>query len=112
MADCPKKNTKCKVEISFADAVEIFKHDIITLKAHILVQRRQVNAHLEMKASLTEYDLMIQVDFAKSYKNEQQDAVERGDLVNQCFKILAACYYSVCPNNAKINNGNIINQEF
>lgn len=30
-----------------------------------------------MKTSLTTNDLMIQVDFAESYKNEQQDTIQQ-----------------------------------
>ena len=49
-----KKIPKSKVDVTFKDAAEMFKDDIKTLKEHISIKRRQVNAYNEIKASLTE----------------------------------------------------------
>ena len=69
-----KKITKSRIEVTFEDAIEMLKEEVAILKQHIHIKRRQVNAYQEMKASLSSNNLMIQVNFAESYKNEQQDA--------------------------------------
>ena len=43
----------------------MFKDDIKTLKEQISIKRRQLNAYHEIKASLSENDLMLHVDFAE-----------------------------------------------
>ena len=101
-----KKIAKVKIQISFGDAIEMFKEDVVVLKEHIHVKRRQVNAYHELKDSLTDNDLMVQVDFAESYKNEQQDAIQSAYFGNQCFSIFTACCYSKVS--GKIKNDNVI----
>ena len=56
----------------FEGAAEMFKDDIRTLKEHIYIKRRQVNAYHKIKTSLSENDLMLYVDFTESYKSDQQ----------------------------------------
>ena len=51
-----KTITKSEVDVTFKDAAEMFKDNIKTLKEHIYIRRRQVNAHHEIKASLSEND--------------------------------------------------------
>ena len=46
------KNTKATIEVSFNDAIEMFKEEVASLKEHIHTKRRQVNACREMKTSL------------------------------------------------------------
>ena len=83
---------KYKVDVTtFKDAVEIFKDDIKTLKERIYIKRRQVNTYLKIKASLSENDLMLHVDFAESYKNDQEVIIQGAYFGNQCFKIFIAC---------------------
>ena len=43
----------------------MFKDDIKTLKEQISIKRRQLNAYHEIKASLSQNDLMLHVDFAE-----------------------------------------------
>ena len=54
----------------------MLKEEVAILKEHTHIKQRQVNAYQEIKASLSPNDLMIQVDFAESYKNEQQYAIQ------------------------------------
>ena len=71
-----KKITKATIEVSFNDAIEMLNEEVVSLKERIHIKRRQVNACREMKPSLTDEAfayLMVQVDFAESYKNAQQD---------------------------------------
>ena len=72
-----KKIAKSKIEVSFKDAIEMLKDELVVLKEHIHIKRRQVSAYQGMKASLGPNDLMVQVDFAASYKNDQQDAITK-----------------------------------
>ena len=91
-----KKITTSRIEVTFKDAIEMLKEEAAILKAHIHIKRRQVNAYQEMKASLNQNNLMIQVDFAESYRNEQQDAIESAYFGNQCFSIFTvSCYFNV-----------------
>ena len=51
-----KKINKSKVNVTFKDTFEMFKDDIKAFKEHIYIKRRQINAHHEIKASLSESD--------------------------------------------------------
>ena len=44
----------------------MFRKDLKTLKEHIYIKRKQFDGHREMKTSLTEEDIILQIDFAKS----------------------------------------------
>ena len=72
-----KKINKPTIEVSFNGFIEMFKEEVGISKEHIHIKRRQVNAYWEIKASLTDNDLMVQVDFAESYKSDQRDAIQR-----------------------------------
>ena len=101
-----KKITKSRIEVSFEDAIEMLKEEIAILKEHIHIKRRQVNVYQEMKTSLSSNNLMIQVDFAESYSNEQQDVIQSAYFGNQCFSIFTgSCYLNVQRN---IKNDNVI----
>ena len=69
----------------------MFKDDIKALKGHAHNKKKQVNAYHEIKASLSENYLMLHVNFAESYKNDQQDAIQSAYFGNQYFRILTAC---------------------
>ena len=94
-----KKVTKSKVDVTFKGTAEMFPDDIKTVKEHIYTTRRQINAYHEVKPCLSESDLMLHVDFAESYKNDQRDAIQNAYFGNQCFRIFTACCYVKSPNN-------------
>ena len=84
----------------------MLKEEVIILKEHIHIKQRQVNAYPKMKTSLSPNDLMIQIDFPESYKNEQQDVIQSAYFGNQCFSIFTACcYFNV---QGKIKNDNVV----
>ena len=91
-----KKIIKSKVDVTFKDAAEMFKDDINTLKENIYIKRRQANVYHEIKASFSENDLMLHVDFVESYKNDQQDAIQSAYFGNQYIKIFTACCHKQC----------------
>ena len=59
-----------------------------------------------MKVSLTDNDLMVQADFAESYKNDLQDAIQNTYFGNQGFSIFTACCYFKVTNNNVIDGKN------
>ena len=101
-----KKITKATTEVSFNDGIEMIKEEVASLKEHIYIKRRQVNAYRELKASLTDSDLMFQINFAESYKNDQQDAIQSACFGNQCFSIFMTCSYVNVD--GKIKNSNVV----
>ena len=63
-----------------------------------------------MKTSITDNDLIVQVDFTKCYKYYQQDAIQSAYFENQCFSIFTACcYFSV---DGKINESNVMHCKY
>ena len=73
----------------------MFKDDIKTLKEHIYIKRRQVNAYHEINASLSENDLMLHGDFAESYESGQQDSIAKCIFRKSMFKhIYSVLLYS------------------
>ena len=54
----------------------MFEDDIKKMKEQIYIKRKQVKAYHESKASLSNNNLMLHVDFAESSKNDQQDAIQ------------------------------------
>ena len=103
-----KKITKSKIDVTFKDAAEIFKDDIKRLKENTYIKRRQIKAYNKIKVSFSERDLMLHVDFPKSYKNDQQVAIQSAYFGNQCFRIFTACCYAKSSNNNDGRNDNVI----
>ena len=79
--------------VSFDGAVSTFKSKIKVLKKHIFVKRVQNDAYNKHKAELSYADLLVHVDFAESYRNDQQNKVQSVYLENQSFLLFASCYY-------------------
>ena len=105
-----KKITKSRIEVTFKDAIEMLKEEVVILKEHIYIKRRQVNVYQEMKTLLSPKDLMIQIDFAESYKNEQQDVIQSAYFGNQCFSIFTGCCYFNVQGNIKNDNVNVVSE--
>ena len=64
-----KEIIKSEADITFKDRVKIFKDDIKTLTDHIFIKWKQIKANHEIKASLSENDIMLHVDLSESHKN-------------------------------------------
>ena len=52
--------------------------------------------------------LILQIYFAESYKNDQQEATQSAYFGNRCFSIFTACCYTKSPSNNDVRNDNII----
>ena len=103
-----KKVTKSKVDVTLKDKAEMFKDDIKTLKQHIYIKRRLVNAYNDIKASLSESDLILHVDFAERCTNDQEDPIQSAYFRNQCFDIFTECFYAESSDNNDVRNDNVI----
>ena len=103
-----KKVTKSKVDVTLKDEAEMFKDDIKTLKQHIYIKRRLVNAYNDIKASLSENDLILHVDFAERCTNDQEDPIQSAYFRNQCFDIFTECFYAESSDNNDVRNDNVI----
>ena len=44
-----KNITKARIEISFNNAIEMFKEEVAVLKEHIHIKSRQINAYSEIR---------------------------------------------------------------
>ena len=69
--------TKLKVDVPLNDAMDMLKEVLKTLKEHIYLKKNEFDANREMEASFTEEDKILHVDFAESYRNDQQDAQQK-----------------------------------
>ena len=88
-----KRVTKAQQMVSFDDAVCTFKSQIKVLKEHIFVKRVQNDAYNKHKAELSDGDLLVHVDFANSYRNDQQNEIQSTYFGNQSFSLFTLCCY-------------------
>ena len=70
-----------------------FKSQIEVLKEHIYVKRVQNDAYNKHKAELSDADLPLYVDFAESYRNDQQNEIQNAYFGNQSFSLFTLCCY-------------------
>ena len=89
---CSKRQSKC----------------LKTLKEHINIKRRQKNAYHKIKASLSENNLMLHVNFDESYKSDKQDVIHSVYFGYQCFSIFTWCCYTKSSSNNNVRKDNII----
>ena len=75
-----KRATKAQQMVSFDDAVYTFKSQIKVLKEQMFVKRVQNDAYNRHKAELSDGDLLVHVDFAESYRNNQQTEIQSATL--------------------------------
>ena len=65
-----------------------------SLKKRVYTKRVQTDAYNKMKNSLNENDIFVHVDYAESYRNNQQDEIQSGYFGNSSFSIFTACCYT------------------
>ena len=73
------------------DTVCTFKTLINVLKEHIFVKRVQNDTYNKHKAELSDGDLLVHVDFAESYRNDQQNEIQSAYFENQSFSLFTSC---------------------
>ena len=80
-----KRTTKAQQMVSLDDAVCTFTNQIKVLKEHIFVKRVRHDAYNKYKTELSDGDLLVHVDFNKSYRNDQQNEIQSAYFENQSF---------------------------
>ena len=80
------------------------KEKRIVLKEHIFVKRIQNEAYNDQKDGITVDSLLVHVDFAENYRNDQQNGIQSAYFGHQSFSFFTSCYYYK-------DDGNILQQE-
>ena len=70
-----------------------FKSQIKVLKEQIFVKRVQNHTYNKHKAELSNGDLLVHVDFAEGYRNNQQNKIKSAYFGNQSFLLFKSCCY-------------------
>ena len=63
------------------------------MKEHMFFKRVQNDAYNKHKAELSNGDLLVHVDFAESYKNDQQNEIKITYFGNQSFPLITLCHF-------------------
>ena len=96
--------TKATFAVAFEDAVATMKEKLIVLKEHIFVKRIQNGAYNDQKDGLTVDSLLVHVDFAENYRNDQQNEIQSAYFGHQSFSLFTSCCYYK-------DDGNILQQK-
>ena len=94
-----KKMTKAQFSASFEEAVESMEEKLKVLKEHIYVKRVQYAAYVAQKEKLKPGELLVHVDFAENYKNDQQDEIQSAYFGHDSFSLFTSCCYYVGADN-------------
>ena len=78
---------------AFDNTVCTSKTQITVLKEPKFVKRIQNDAYKKHKAELSDGDLLVYVNFAESYRNDQQNEIQRAYFGNQIFLLFTSCCY-------------------
>ena len=87
--------TKAKLSLGFEDAVVLMREKLRILKEHIYVKRIQHSTYAQQKMDLTTDDLLVHVDFAENYRNDQQDEIQSAYFGHQSFFLFTSCCYFI-----------------
>lgn len=88
-----KRITKATLAVTFEDAVVAMKEQVKVLKEHIYVKRVQNEAYNYHKDGLKNNDLIVHVDFAENYRNDQQNEIQSAYFGHQSFSLFTSCCY-------------------
>ena len=78
---------------AFDNTVCTSKTQFTVLKEPIFIKRIQNDAYKKHKAELSDGDLLVYVNFAESYRNDQQNEIQRAYFGNQIFLLFTSCCY-------------------
>ena len=88
--------TKLQQIVSFDDAICTFKSEITVLKEHIFVKRVQNDAYNKHKAELSDGDLLVHVDLAESYRNDQYNEIQSAYWKSKLFALYIVLLFLRC----------------
>ena len=63
------------------------------MKEHIFIKKVSNDTYNKHKAELSDGDFLVHVDFAESYKNDQQNEIKNTYFGNQSFSLFTSCFY-------------------
>ena len=107
-AKIEKRITKATFSVSFEDAVANMREQLKVLKEHIYIKRIQNDAYNDHKATLTVDDLLLHVDFAENYRNDQQNEIQSAYFGHQSFSLFTSCCYYINEQNSLDQNSIVI----
>ena len=85
---------KVQITLPFDEAVDMFKASVPVLKKHIYSKSVQNREYNRIKESLDHSEILVHVDYAKSYKNVQQNEIQNTYFGNSIFSIFTTCCYT------------------
>ena len=107
--ETPDKHvTKIRISEPFEEATERFKESVVSLKRHIYYKRSQNRHYNHVKESLDHGQILVHVDYAESYKNQQQNEIQSTYLGNSTFSIFTACCYTKLLDNGGLKIDSIV----
>ena len=74
--------------------VDMFKASVTVLKKYIYSKRVQNREYNRIKESLDHWEILVDVDYAKSYKNVHQNEIQSAYFGSSIFSIFTTCCYA------------------
>ena len=103
-----KHVTKIRISEPFEEATERFKESVVSLKRHIYSKRSQSRHYNQVKEYLDHGQILVDVDYAESYKNSQQNEIQSAYFGNSTFSTFTACCYTTSLDNGGLKKNSII----
>ena len=106
--ETPDKHvTKISIIEPFEKTTERFKESVVSLKRHIYSKRSQSRHYNQVKEYLDHGQILVDVDYAESYKNSQQNEIQSAYFGDSLFSIFTACCCTKSLNNGSLEKDSI-----
>ena len=86
------KVQKTCLTASRRELVNMFNSKISVLKMHIIVKREQKRFYNNVKDNLEENEVLVHVDYSKSYSDKDQQEIQSAYFGHNTLSIFTACY--------------------
>ena len=86
-----KVRKKC-LTASHRELFNMFNPQMPVLKKHIFVKREQNTFHNNVKDNLEENEVLVHVDYSKSYSDKDQQEIQSAYFGHNTLSIFTACY--------------------
>ena len=86
-----KVRKKC-LTASHRELFNMFNTQMPVLKKHIFVKREQNTFHNNVKDNLEENEVLVHVDYSKSYSDKDQQEIQSAYFGHNTLSIFTACY--------------------
>ena len=74
------------------ELVNMFNTQILVLKKHMIVKCEQNNFYNNVKDNLEENEVLVHVDYSKSYSDKDQQEIQSAYFGHNTLSIFTACY--------------------